>query len=110
LAAGLARLIPTPTVEGIRLLFLSEAILLSLFILTVAQVSWSGEQFEWIPGWFYKLLGWLFLLMLLCPVGHGLLPGALFPALSVSIFVFLAGLMILSLLLRAAMALRDRLK
>ena len=106
--AGLAWFFQTPLLVGLATAFFSEAIGLTLFLAVVAQLFWAGDELTWIPDQFYQLLGLLFVLMLLCPLGDRVLANGVFPQLAFAIFCLLGCLLILSLLLRAVMSLRKK--
>jgi hypothetical protein len=108
--AGLAWFFPTPLMVGIAAFFMSEALGLTLFLVVVAQLFWASYNLMWLPSGFYQILSWLFLVMMLCPLAHALMPNQIAMPLMLGIISLFGLLLAISLIIRAVMALRDRLK
>lgn len=107
-SAGLAWLYPHKLLFEICLSFFSEAAALSLFLLVVAQVFWAEERLKWVPDWFYQLLGWLFLLMMGCPIAGLITSIELFLDVFRGLILLYASLLSLSLILRLLLSVVDR--
>lgn len=108
--AGLAWFFPNYLTVGIAAFFMSEALGLTLFLAVVAQLFWASETLNWIPDVFYQILGWLFLVMMLCPLAYALMPNQIARPLMLGILCLFGMLLVISLIIRAIMALRDRLR
>ncbi len=108
--AGLAWFFPNPLMVSIAAFFMSEALGLTLFLVAVAQLYWACHTLDWIPDAFYQILGWLFLVMIPCPLAHALMPNQIAMPLMLGILSLFGLLLAISLIIRAVMALRDRLK
>lgn len=86
-------------------LFAGEAVVLTLFLLSVAQTFWFEERFPSM-GWLLQVLGYVFLATMPC-----LMVVPLFPAvgqLIAYLVLFLLACLSLSLLLRMVCWVKDR--